>query len=58
MVGTGLVLMLNGALRALTALASWQVLLGVAAAVSLTWLARLEVDHLDRVGSKPRVMRH
>lgn len=56
--GNGLVLLLNGLLTMLGWLASWPVLLTVVTAVSLAYLAHLEVGELDRSTAKPDVERH
>lgn len=55
---SGIITLLNGIWMALTSLASPLVLAGVAMAAGLLWLALIEVDDLDRQGSKPVVERH
>lgn len=56
--GNGLVTLANGALGALLSLASPLVIAGVALAAGLIWLALIEVDELNRKGTKPEVGRH
>lgn len=56
--GNGLVTLANGALTALTSIADPVILVGIAMALSLLWLALVEVDELDRQGTKPEVGRH
>ncbi len=48
----------NGAAATLGHLISPVALAIIASAVSLAWLARLEVDELDRQGTKPQVGKH
>jgi len=55
---TGLVLTFNGLVTILTTLLDWKVLAGIALAIALLWLARLEVDDLDVAGAKPNLPRH
>lgn len=57
-IGTGLVLISNGLLHMVDGLASWMTLVGLAAAGSAFWLARMEVAELDRAATKPKVVRH
>ena len=57
-VGTGLVLIANGAVEIATALFSPVALVGVAALVALWWLATIEIEELNRLGVKPDVPRH
>jgi hypothetical protein len=56
--GNGLFTLANGTWEALTALASPMVLTGLVLAVSLVWLSLIEVEELDRQGTKPEVRRH
>ena len=56
--GTGLVLIANGGMAMLHALASWMTFALVALIGSVWWLAVLEVDDLNRRGAKPEVARH
>lgn len=56
--GNGLITLANGALSALLSLASPLTIAGVLMGVSLLWLALMEVEELDRQGSKPEVGRH
>lgn len=55
---SGLTAVFNGAAATAGALASWHTLFGVLTAASLVWLARLEIDDVDRRGAKPQVARH
>lgn len=55
---SGIITLLNGLWFALGAFASPLAIAGVLAAASLAWLARMEVDELDRQGVKPLVDRH
>lgn len=50
--------MFNGGLATLGAMVNWAVLFGIAGAVALVWLARLEIDETDRRGAKPNLIRH
>lgn len=54
----GLVTLLNGFRVAVTAVANPIVLAVVLCAVALLWLALVEIDLLDRQGTKPRIGRH
>jgi hypothetical protein len=54
----GLVVIVNGLLTMLGAIASPLTIAGAAGLAALVWLALIEVDELDRQGIKPRVGRH
>lgn len=54
----GLILIANGLLKMAGSLADPLTLIGVVAAVSLWWLAGIEVEELNRQGTKPQVGRH
>jgi hypothetical protein len=56
--GTGLVLIANGALVIVRQLADFYTVVGVIAAISLWWLATMEIEELNRQGVKPDVARH
>lgn len=56
--GNGLITLANGLWTTVTAVAHPLVLGSVVMAAALAWLARLEVDELDRSASKPMVDRH
>lgn len=56
--GTGLILIANGALEIASQFASFQTLVGGVAAVALWWLATMEVEEINRMGVKPDVGRH
>lgn len=56
--GTGLVLIANGAIALVAQLASLATVVGIVAAGSLWWLATTEVEELNRQGVKPDVSRH
>lgn len=56
--GTGLVLVANGALTIVAQFADLKTVVGAVAAVSLWWLATIEVEELNRQGVKPDVARH
>jgi hypothetical protein len=56
--GNGLVTIFNGLWVTLTSVVSPATLGGLVLAACLLWLARLELDELDRLGSKPTVDRH
>lgn len=53
-----LMILINGLLSTVSSLISWPVLFVAATAVSLVWLARLEVDDVDVSSAKPLVGRH
>lgn len=55
---SGLTVLFNGGLFTVSHLANMPVLFALISGVSLIWLARLEIDDVDRRGSKPQVMRH
>lgn len=57
-VGTGLILLANGAMTIIGQFASFAVVVGAVAAVSLWWLATMEVEEINRQGVKPDVARH
>jgi len=54
----GVTAMANGALTALHDLASPACIAMVVAGVSLAWLARIEVDEMDRQATKPTIDTH
>lgn len=56
--GTGLVLIANGALTMIGQLASFTTIVAVIAGVGLWWLALMEIEELDRQGVKPNVIQH
>lgn len=56
--GTGLVLIANGALTIGAQFADFKTLVGAAAVASLWWLATIEIEELNRQGVKPDVARH
>jgi hypothetical protein len=56
--GNGLITLVNGFLSIGGRLASVEALCAVMAAVALFWLALLEVDELNRQGTKPTIGRH
>ena len=55
---SGLITMANGLLTMLGAIASPLALALFVMGVSLTWLALIEIDELDRQGAKPEVGTH
>lgn len=57
-VGTGLVLIANGALEIAHQFTSLTTIVVLVAAASLGWLATMEVEELNRQGMKPDVARH
>lgn len=57
-VGTGLVLIANGALEIVHRFTSLTTIVVLVAAVSLWWLATIEIEELNRQGVKPDVTRH
>jgi hypothetical protein len=56
--GTGLILMANGLLTMLHHLADKVTLVSVLSVLSLWWLATIEIEELNRQGTKPDVGRH
>lgn len=56
--GNGLITLANGLWTTVTAVVHPLVLGSGVTAAALAWLARLEVDELDRSASKPMVNRH
>ena len=56
--GSGLITLLNGFLAMLGAFASPMAIAAVLCAVGLAWFALLEIDELDRQGTKPEIGRH
>lgn len=50
--------MANGAIAIVTRFVDVTTLVGVVAALSLWWLATIEVEELNRQGVKPDVARH
>lgn len=55
---SGLVVIVNGLLTMLGAVASPLTIAGAFGAGALVWLALIEVDELNRQGVKPRIGRH
>ncbi len=55
---SGLVVIVNGLLTMLGAIASPLTIAGVAGVAALVWLALIETDELNRQGVKPQVGRH
>lgn len=55
---SGLVILINGALNALGMLASPLTIAGALGVLSLVWLCLVEIDELDRMGTKPIIGRH
>lgn len=58
MLGNGLVTLANGAQSALSGLLSPMGIAMCIIGVSLSWLALVEVELLNRQGAKPRIGRH
>ena len=56
--GDGLVTLLNGLLEMVDALFSPLSFVILLLAVSIVWLCLVEIDEMDRQGSKPEVPRH
>ena len=56
--GAGLITMANGLFDLLISIANPLVLVVVAMALSMSWLALIERDELDRLGSKPEIGQH
>ena len=56
--GDGLVTLLNGLLGMVDALFSPLSFVILLLAVSIVWLCLVEIDEMDRQGSKPEVPRH
>lgn len=56
--GHGIVLIVNGALDLLGRLASPVAVAAVVIAVGLAWMARLEIDEVNRSASKPEIGIH
>ena len=54
----GLVVLINGILSALNELASPLVICGVITALALLWLCLIELDDVNRLGTKPIIGRH
>ena len=54
----GLITMANGLVDLVLSVAHPLVLVVAALALSLTWLALIERDELDRLGTKPEIGRH
>jgi hypothetical protein len=54
----GLVTLLNGVRDAVNAVVHPVALAFIVCAVALAWLAMVEVDLLNRQGTKPRIGRH
>jgi hypothetical protein len=57
-VGTGLVLIVNGALEIARQFTSLTTIVVLVAGASLWWLATMEIEELNRQGVKPDVARH
>lgn len=56
--GSGLITMFNGFVALLGTLASPMALAVVVVVASLVWLALIEIEELNRQGTKPDVGRH
>lgn len=56
--GAGLTTLINGTLELLLRVASPVTVIVVVLAVSLGWLCLIELDELDRQGSKPEIGQH
>lgn len=57
-IAAGLVALFNGLLNALTTLVSPIVLAAMVLAAGLVWMALVEIDELNRQGTKPDVGLH
>jgi hypothetical protein len=58
LLGDGLVTMLNGLGRLFSMVLSPLTVIVALLAISLIWLSLIEIDELNRQGSKPDVQRH
>lgn len=56
--GAGLITLLNGTLELLLRAASPVTIIVAVLGVSLGWLCLIELDELDRQGSKPEIGQH
>jgi hypothetical protein len=56
--GAGLITMANGLFDLALSVAHPLVLVVAAMALSMSWLALIERDELDRLGSKPEIGQH
>jgi hypothetical protein len=56
--GAGLTTLINGTLELLLRVASPVTVIVVLLSVSLGWLCLIELDELDRQGSKPEIGQH
>jgi len=56
--GTYLILAFNGALNLSAHLGSPVTVMGIVTGISLWWMARIEIEELNRQGAKPVVRRH
>lgn len=54
----GMTTIINGGFNAVSAVADPFSIAAIASAVSLAWVARLEMAELDRQSAKPHVKRH
>jgi hypothetical protein len=57
-IGSSMITLANGFVELLVAVAHPLVLITCALALSLTWLALIERDELDRLGTKPEIGQH
>lgn len=55
--GNGLITLLNGMLSMLATALNPMVVVGGILALSLAWLSLIELDELDRQGTKPEIRR-
>jgi hypothetical protein len=55
---SGFTVLFNGGYASLAAAANWSAVFGVLTILSLVWMARLELDDVERRGAKPPVQRH
>lgn len=58
LLGDGIVTLLNGFGGLVSMVASPLTIIIVLLGISLTWLSLIEIDELNRQGSKPDVQRH
>lgn len=56
--GAGLITLANGALELILHVASPIVIIGALLVSSLAWMCLIEIDELDRQGTKPEIGRH
>jgi hypothetical protein len=57
-IGSSFITLANGFVELLLGVAHPLVLIVVALGLSLTWLALIERDELDRLGTKPEIGQH